>query len=87
MYFNEGKIDEILFQNQPEGVLYREEKLDENQKLLGFVDRFNERITKQKTLQIDSKIQKFSGSNVPQPFSIIVSKAKGSTFMIGIKNI
>ena len=49
MYFNEGKIDEILFQNQPEGVLYQEEKLDENQKkLLGFVDRFNERITKTK---------------------------------------
>ena len=49
MYFKDGKIDEILFQNQPEGVLYQEEKLDENQKkLLGFVDRFNERITKTK---------------------------------------
>jgi len=49
MYFKDGKIDEILFQNQPEGVLYQEENLDENQKkLLGFVDRFSERITKTK---------------------------------------
>jgi lipopolysaccharide export system protein LptA len=44
--FKEQGIDDIIFFNQPEGVLYPEDELEENQKTLnGFIDRFNERIT------------------------------------------
>ena len=43
--FKEQGIDNIIFFNQPEGVLYPEEKLEENQKTLnGFIDRFKERV-------------------------------------------
>ncbi len=35
-----------MFLNQPEGTLYPESKLEENEKkLFGFIDRFNERIS------------------------------------------
>ena len=41
-------IDDIIFFNQPEGVLYPEDQLEENQKtLFGFINRFEERITKE----------------------------------------
>ena len=44
--FKEQGIDDIIFFNQPEGVLYPENELEENQKTLnGFIDRFKERIT------------------------------------------
>ena len=46
--FKENGIDDIIFFNQPEGVLYPEDQLEENQKtLFGFINRFEERITKE----------------------------------------
>ena len=43
--FKENGIDDIIFYNQPEGVLYPEMNLEDNEKkLFGFIDRFNERI-------------------------------------------
>ncbi len=46
--FKQDGIDDIIFFNQPEGVLYPEDKLEENQKtLFGFINRFKERITKE----------------------------------------
>ena len=46
--FKENGIDNIIFLNQPEGVLYPEDQLEENQKtLFGFINRFEERITKE----------------------------------------
>ena len=44
--FKDNGIDDIMFLNQPEGTLYPESKLEENEKkLFGFNDRFNERIS------------------------------------------
>ena len=44
--FKDNGIDDIMFLNQPEGTLYPESKLEENEKkLFGFIDRFNERIS------------------------------------------
>ena len=44
--FKDNSIDDIMFLNQPEGTLYPESKLEENEKkLFGFIDRFNERIS------------------------------------------
>ena len=43
--FKENGIDDIIFYNQPEGVLYPEMNLEDNEKkLFGFIDRFKERI-------------------------------------------
>ena len=43
--FKEDEINDIIFLNQPEGTLYPEDKLEENEKILfGFIDRFKERI-------------------------------------------
>ena len=47
MTLKENGIDDIIFFNQPEGVLHPEDKLEENQKtLFGFINRFKERVTK-----------------------------------------
>ena len=47
MTLKDNGIDDIIFFNQPEGVLHPEDKLEENQKtLFGFINRFKERVTK-----------------------------------------
>ena len=51
IYFKEKGMDQITFITNPEGVLYPEEFLDENETFLnGFINRESEKINKKQML-------------------------------------